>query len=364
MSLPVRGTIADVTAVSRYLASKPTGATTADAKRVLDAKHLDTRKVSALKAWGFVSDDNGRMKVTETGRLVIKDEAGQVAAFRQVVRGFEPYMAVLERAAHRNETSLTATEIAAHWHEHYPGEASDNDDILNDQAICFLQAVEGAGLGTITVGRRGASTRIDLALEKVTAFVEADPGSSGFEITHEESVPINIPIGKTTPQNVAPSILSGQRQESSPSIPKNDRVFITHGKNDKIVSQLKEIVTFGRFKPIVAEEHETVSKPVPDKVLDEMRACFAGIIHVAGERVLIDDAGNKHHVINENVLIEIGAALALYGRNVILLVEKGVQLPSNLQGLYECRYEGDKLDGDATMKLLKAFNDFSTGPRP
>jgi predicted nucleotide-binding protein len=72
----------------------------------------------------------------------------------------------------------------------------------------------------------------------------------------------------------------------------------------------------------------------------------------------MDSEGNVHHKINENVLIEIGAALALYRRNVILLVQKGIHLPSNLQGLYLCYYEGEKLDGDATMKLLKACNEF------
>jgi predicted nucleotide-binding protein len=50
--------------------------------------------------------------------------------------------------------------------------------------------------------------------------------------------------------------------------------------------------------------------------------------------------------------------LALYGRNMIVLVQKGVHLPSNLQGLYLCYYEGEKLDYEATMKLLKAFNEF------
>jgi hypothetical protein len=28
------------------------------------------------------------------------------------------------------------------------------------------------------------------------------------------------------------------------------------------------------------------------------------------------------------------------------------------QGLYRCEYEGDKLDYEATMKLLKTFNEF------
>lgn len=156
--------------------------------------------------------------------------------------------------------------------------------------------------------------------------------------------------------------LEGETSQEIPSkvIPphRNQQVFITHGKNKEIVSQLKDLLTFGKFIPVVAEEHETPSKPVPDKVLEEMRSCFAGIIHVESEDELLDKAGSTHHKINENVLIEIGAAMALYSRNFILLVQKGIHLPSNLQGLYICYYEGAKLDYEATMKLLKAFNEF------
>ena len=78
------------------------------------------------------------------------------------------------------------------------------------------------------------------------------------------------------------------------------------------------------------------------------------------ELKLLDQGGEEHRILNPNVLIEIGASLALYGGRFILLVEKGVTLPSNLQGLYEVRYEGNALDYAATMKLLKAFNEFKS----
>ncbi len=137
-----------------------------------------------------------------------------------------------------------------------------------------------------------------------------------------------------------------------------NRVFITHGKNLEIVGQLKDLLTFGGFTPVVALDNETAAKPVPDKVMDDMRSCGAAIIHVGSERRVLDDEGKEHGLLNQNVLIEIGAALALYGRKFILLVENGAKLPSNLQGLYEVRFDGNRLDYDATMKLLKAFNDF------
>ncbi len=139
---------------------------------------------------------------------------------------------------------------------------------------------------------------------------------------------------------------------------KASRVFITHGSDREVVGQLKELLTFGGFIPVVAMEHETVSKPVPDKVMDEMRTCGAAIIHVGSEQAVLNQQGDEIHILNSNVLIEIGAAMALYRRRFILLVESGVDLPSNLQGLYEVRYDGGRLEYDATMKLLRAFNDF------
>jgi len=139
---------------------------------------------------------------------------------------------------------------------------------------------------------------------------------------------------------------------------RNRRVFVSHGSNQQIVQHLKELLEYGEYEPVVSVERETTSKPVPEKVLDDMRSCAAGIIHVGVEKVITDGDGGEHPQLNSNVLIEIGAAMALYGPNFILLVEAGAKLPSNLQGLYEVRYEGKSMDAGATMKLLKAFKDF------
>lgn len=147
-------------------------------------------------------------------------------------------------------------------------------------------------------------------------------------------------------------------QNIAKTIEPNTKVFISHGKNKEIVAQLKELLSFGRFTPVVSIERDTTSIPVPEKVFQDMRECAAAVIHVMSEGELLDPAGNSIPHINENVLIEIGAAIALYQKRFVLLVQKGVKLPSNLQGLYRCEYEGAKLDYEATMKLLKTFNQF------
>lgn len=141
----------------------------------------------------------------------------------------------------------------------------------------------------------------------------------------------------------------------------NNRVFITHGKNQGILDQIKEVVELGGFDPVISTRTETAAKPIPDKVMDDMRSCSAAVIHVGSEGVLTDDDGNKHPQINPNVLIEIGAAMALYKGRFILVVEDGVSLPSNLQGLYESRYSGSSIEFQAGMKILKALRGLKTG---
>jgi predicted nucleotide-binding protein len=142
------------------------------------------------------------------------------------------------------------------------------------------------------------------------------------------------------------------------------KVFITHGKDKAFIDPIKKLLGFGEMIPVVSVEKQSVSKPVPEKVMDDMRGCGAAIIHVADEMKLLDQEANEHAIINSNVLIEIGAAMALYGRRFILLVKEGVELPSNLQGLYEVRYKGENLDGEATIKLLEAINDIKNNPIP
>jgi predicted nucleotide-binding protein len=148
------------------------------------------------------------------------------------------------------------------------------------------------------------------------------------------------------------------------STSENRKVFITHGKNTAFLEPLKDLLAFGELEPVVSIERESVSQPVPDKVLEDMRKCGAAIIHVDAEQKLLDQDAKSHVVLNPNVLIEIGAAMALYHRRFILLVREGVDLPSNLQGLYQVRYSGDRLDGESTIKLLKAIKDIKNHALP
>ncbi|MDT2021443.1 TIR domain-containing protein [Methylocella sp. CPCC 101449] len=172
------------------------------------------------------------------------------------------------------------------------------------------------------------------------------------------------PLAPLTPLAPSDAVQNTTMAAAKADDARRRKVFVTHGKDKTFVDPIKRMLEYGELEPVVSVERTSVSKPVPDKVMDDMRMSGAAIIHVDAERVLKDDDGNEIVIINPNVLIEIGAAMAFYGRRFVLLVRDGIKLPSNLQGLYEVRYKGDTLDADATMQLLEAMREMKTLPLP
>ncbi len=72
-------------------------------------------------------------------------------------------------------------------------------------------------------------------------------------------------------------IIAETTQPKEKTIPK---VFISHSKNENIIEQLKTILEFGDFQSTIAEEVETASIPIPDKIFGLMRECNCAIINV------------------------------------------------------------------------------------
>lgn len=90
-----------------------------------------------------------------------------------------------------------------------------------------------------------------------------------------------------------------------------------------------------------------------------MRQCDAAVICVTADEQEKDE--DSQYSINENVLIEIGAAFVLYDKKVVLVWDKRLKIPSNLQGLYRCEFEGNELSWATGMKLMKAVSKFKAG---
>lgn len=263
------------------------------------------------------------------------------------------------------EASLLPS-ILGEFYDHYDRSKLPREDIAKnvlvskgvpqDRVDTVYDIIRANGRFTNTIQIISGSEYIRLS--------STSSGSANVPITSDsQNTPSPIPEDDASieiPQELAAKMNITRPEAPAPYVPETPaipRVFISHGKNSTvIVGQLKELLTYGQMEAVISVEKETTAISVPDKVFDDMRSCNAGIIHVCPETSTDCD----NHVIsklNENVLIEIGAAMALYGKKIIILCQQGIQLPSNLQGLYRCEYVGNQLDYASTMKLLKTLQE-------
>jgi len=180
-------------------------------------------------------------------------------------------------------------------------------------------------------------------------FSEVPPEALPLAPPTEGGVP--TPETGSPPEPSVPPVMPEQKPEEV-----KPTAFISHSKNAMIVDQIKTILEFGQFDYKIAEETETTAIPIPEKVFGLMRQCNCAIINVSADEQ--EKKPDGAYGVNPNVLTEIGGAFLQYDRKVILLVDKRVQLPSNLQGLYRCEYEGDELAFSTYLKLQKALADF------
>lgn len=356
----------DVDIVVGYLKSKPAGATLAEAKAVIGSKPLDGRKLSAYKAWGLVTHDAGRIALTEEGRRIGRDMAAKPPILLAVVDRTRPYRSAIEWAHHQGFDTLNVNDLAAHWHEHHSEALGTTvEGSIKDAVTCFFNLAAGAGLGTYMLGRRGTATRMELNKTAVAAFVESGPSEPPWSDADlgdtadfaGESASENSAVENVEPSTVGSDqrIVDVEHRQQRISAARL-RVFIAHGQNMRVVEQVQTMLDLADIDAEVAEEEETTAIPVPNKVLTAMRRSDAGIICVSADERRKQEDGT--YTINDNVLIEIGAAFVLYDTRVILLWDKRLPVPSNLQGLYRCEFEGEEIGWNAGMKLMKAVSAF------
>ena len=343
-------------AILDHYAGKPTTPLHVAKALNVDPKGSQVRVLSGASiAFGLIEGgaQATSIAITDLARRVLrpKEEGQDLAAKREAVlrpRVFGEFLRKYDGSPFpRNDIAQNVLEELGVPREKTEGVLEQID--ASARSVGFIEEIKGKNYITL----QGASG------------IEATPDATPpLETEQEEKTPPPTDSNRVT---VPPPAIQPKGAELTAAIAddqRRKRVFITHGKNRDLVDPIQKLLEYGELEPVISVERTSVSKPVPEKVLDDMRSSGAAIIHVDADRTVTDKDGTEHVLLNPNVLIEIGAAMAFYGRRFILLVREGVKLPSNLQGLFEVRYSGDTLDAVSTIKLLEAIKDIKNYALP
>jgi len=136
--------------------------------------------------------------------------------------------------------------------------------------------------------------------------------------------------------------------------PQKPRVFISNS-NTKVADQVRRMLEFLHYDYVMGDKEET-AVPIPDNKFGVMKNCDCAIINVAAAEQERRYSGI--YILNPNVTSEINAAYLNYNAQVILLLERKVDLPPNFRGLKRIEYDTDDLSFDAAMELEKILSDF------
>jgi len=146
--------------------------------------------------------------------------------------------------------------------------------------------------------------------------------------------------------------------ERTPNEPQKEglkpRVFISNS-NTQVSNQVMWMLDFLHYDYVMGDKEEA-TVPIPNNKFGLMKDCDCAIINIAAAEQERRYSGL--YILNSNVISEINAAYLKYSRQVVLLVERKVEVPPNLKGLKRIEYDSDDLSFNAAMDLKEALEDF------
>jgi hypothetical protein len=131
-------------------------------------------------------------------------------------------------------------------------------------------------------------------------------------------------------------------------------VFVSRS-NKKVIDQVKKMLEFLHYDYVVGDNIETPF-PMSENKFELMKKCDCAIITIAA--IEQERRYSGFYILNSNIVSEINAAFLKYNGQVVLLVEKRVDLPPNFKGLKRVEYVNDDLSFDIAMELEKVVANF------
>jgi hypothetical protein len=231
---------------------------------------------------------------------------------------------------------------------------------MNDQAMSFFYVAQGAGLGELSLGRRGNPTRLvrnQETLAKYDASTTGEETGASSDLTGTESEDHSEASSKSSSGAVlskatAPAATTHGQSTLGQSI------FLAHGRNKKPLEQLEKILRQFSIPFKVAVDEPNLGRPIGVKVREVMHGCNCAILIFTADECLFDKDGNEVWRPSENVGHELGACGYLYQNRIVIIKEDKVDFPTNYRELGYISFTAEAGLESKAMDILKELIGF------
>ena len=306
---------------------------------------FEERKLDAYEFLGITTHEDQTLRLTPLGWKFARVLEADTKIFRQLLHQLPAYLNALSWISQQNIDLLTSIELCDFWQEeHCDGFAFDDQEAMRGSVVSFFSICQAAGLGTMTLGKRGHITRFFVDREELATFLSAGSlasfGGGSMVDTGPETFKVAATTGQATTEATAAAV---------PTV-------LIQCKNPRIVELIQSVLAIAnvRSRPVevIWERNGSAAERQPGGSRE-----FSTLIVVLGEESFTKDHSGTS-VMKDSVLLELGAALVLYERRVILIADKANSACEWIKDLICCELDGERLDWEAALQLIKLVTKF------
>jgi hypothetical protein len=323
---PVLACASDVRELVQYLRLKPDGVVAAEELDRSKRRLFDERKLAAYDSLGITTRHDGVVRLSARGRRFARNFEFDAQAFRSMLSQSISCWSALQWISEQNYDLITSPEVITYWLKVHPETFGVFDDeYLKSTVVSFFSFCQGAGLGTMTLGKRGHITRFCVDRIELKRFVNGD----ALAIPDEPAI-------------------TGSKS-SAPLHPSSEARFkvLIHSHDDEIARVLQE--TF-QLIGLNSDKIELCWGNLASHISSLTEEC--ALVVVMGEDCF---NGNSRRSVEEEVLVGLGAAQVLFDGRLIVLAEKNDLLVEKLKNLRCIEYEATQLSWSAGLEIARVM---------
>jgi hypothetical protein len=316
----------DVREFVQYLRLKPAGVVAAEELDRSKKRLFDERKLAAYESLGITKNDAGVLTLSAKGWRYATNFEFDAQAFRSMLSQSMSCWSALQWMSDQDRDMITSPEVIGFWvTSDRAAFTSLEDEQLKGCVVSFFSFCQGAGLGTMTLGKRGHITRFSVDRLELKRFLD------GAESVPERSFTEGIIASR------------GGACESKFKVV----IHCCHVEISRMLQDTLDLVELNNEK-IELRWDDVVSQ----RSLCEDDEC--ALLVVIG-----DDCfnGAPNRSVDERVLLGLGAAHILFSGRVIVLAEKKDMLFDKLSNLRCFEFDGSHLSWRTGLEIVRALNE-------
>ncbi|HYE74965.1 MAG TPA: TIR domain-containing protein [Blastocatellia bacterium] len=349
-SLPLLATASDVREIVKFLRKKPGGVTLVEAIDAIKKPTLDPRKMTAYEYWGLIARQGDRIRLSQRGWDFAHKLEPETQAFRELLRNTDLYYAALIWLRETEAELVTDSDLAEYWQRHHSTKLeTTNEKIVKANVACFFHLCQAAEFGNLTIGKRGQPTRLRVDQDELKYYLAL--------CSNETEASQNVTVSEPQPL-ASRQVIKLPVTNSMPATQANrPRVFISCAEGINTATQISAILELAEIQTEVYERKVSFSPLLSNEVLNAMRACDAAIVFITPNDGSESQDGEV--ALNQSVLHQINAALALYGEQVTLIYTDGLKPTGELQAITHFVFDEGELSLEKGVEIAKVVKSFS-----